>query len=159
MSVPSEFADAKLPVQRGRPTSKGLPKGVTGPLPKGGKYQARVSYKPAGISQRNLGLFDTVEDAEAAIADAIATLTVGGDPWHHEPVHKRQYKRGQVSFKPAGPHTNLLRSSQRALVLAGTTARAEDGTQKGCDHQAQEGKRRCCCPCSRIRRQVRECNK
>ena len=97
-------ADAKLPVQRGRPTTTGLPKGVTGPLPKGGKYQARVSYKPAGISQRHLALFDTVEEAEAAIAGAIATLTVGGDPWRHEPVHKRQYKRGQVSFKPAGPH-------------------------------------------------------
>ena len=35
--------DARPSVLRGRPAIKGLPKGVSGPLPKGGKFQARVT--------------------------------------------------------------------------------------------------------------------
>ena len=89
--------DARPSVLRGRPAIKGLPKGVSGPLPKGGKFQARVTHKPSGISQRHLGLFDTVEEAEAAISGAVADLIAGSDPWNHADVQKRPYKRGQVS--------------------------------------------------------------
>ena len=53
--------------------SKGLPKGVTGPI-RGGKYQARVTWKPAGITQRSLGTFATVDDAAAAVVAAEAQL-------------------------------------------------------------------------------------
>ena len=48
--------------------------------PKGGKFQARVTHKPSGISQRHLGLFDTVEEAEAAISGAVEDLIAGSDP-------------------------------------------------------------------------------
>ena len=81
--------DARPSVLRGRPAIKGLPKGVSGPLPKGGKFQARVTHKPSGISQRHLGLFDTVEEAEAAISGAVADLIAGSDPWNHADVQKR----------------------------------------------------------------------
>ena len=154
-AIEAARANAKPSVQRGRPTSKGLPKGVTGPLAKRGKYQARVSYKPAGILQRNLGLFFTVEEAEAAIAGAIADLTTGHDPWHSKPVHERQHKRGLVSFKPALVHTNRLCADHERLLLAGATTEAEDRTQEGRHHQAQEAKSRCF-PDARIRRQVRK---
>ena len=85
---------------RGRPAGKGLPTGVTGPMPKGGKYQARVTYKPAGISQRPLGLFATPEEAAAAIAAALVALEAGSDPWDGQPMKKRKHKRGEVRSAP-----------------------------------------------------------
>ena len=48
--------------------SSGLPKGVT---KSGSKYQARVNYKPEGKTRkelRGLGSFDSVEQAEQAVA-------------------------------------------------------------------------------------------
>ena len=54
--------------------SSGLPKGVT---KSGSKYQARVNYKPEGKTRKELrgvGSFDSVEQAEQAVAAAYARL-------------------------------------------------------------------------------------
>ena len=82
-------------MQRVRPTSKGLPKGVSGPV-KGGKFQGRVTFKPLGITQRSIGLFETPEAAGLAVEAAEQQLAGGGDPWSGEPVHTRKHKRGEV---------------------------------------------------------------
>ena len=75
--------------------SSGLPKGVT---KSGSKYQARVNYKPEGKTRkelRGLGSFDSVEQAEQAVAAAYAALSAGEDPFKQEVVVQRQ-ARGQV---------------------------------------------------------------
>ena len=107
--------------------SKCLPKGVTGPL-KGGKYQARVTYKPADVKQRNLGLFATADDAAEAVAAAIRQLTGGIDPWQGQTVQQR-HKRGEVRHRPLmpqcpGPPAQLTHA--RTHVLAGTIAGTQD---------------------------------
>ena len=53
---------------------------------KGGKFQGRVSFKPLGITQRSVGLFETPEAAGLAVLldlrfealDLAAAVAVGG---------------------------------------------------------------------------------
>ena len=131
--------DARPSVLRGRPAIKGLPKGVSGPLPKGGKFQARVTHKPSGISQRHLGLFDTVEEAEAAISGAVEDLIAGSDPASlvplktpPPPVSSIQSLRamarsaaaacGQIVSSPSALRTRIVAMGCRRRVCAALIA-------------------------------------
>ena len=69
----------------GEAVKQRMPRGSSG-LPKGGsksgsKYQARVNYKPEGKTRkelRGLGSFDSVEQAEQAVAAAHAAAEMRG---------------------------------------------------------------------------------
>ena len=69
--VEADPAEAAVQPKRKRGAS-GHPRGVA-PCARGGRFQARVSYKPLGAAkavQRSVGTFDTVEEAAAAVLAA-----------------------------------------------------------------------------------------
>ena len=90
----STAADGSL---RKRPrSSNGYPRGVSKTT--SGKFQGRTNYKPPGEKrgiQRNVGTFDTAEEAGQAVADAEAKLKAGSEVWT-EPSRKNEHKRGEV---------------------------------------------------------------
>ena len=78
-----------------------LPRGV-GKLNKG-KHQARASWTPEGASkatQRNIGRFETIEEAAEKVREYEDILRNGGDPWT-APVKERKCKRGEVCLPAA----------------------------------------------------------
>ena len=79
------------PLKKARGSS-GLPRGVSKTT--SGKFQARAPYTPPGgtrAQQRNVGTFETVEEAEQAAAVAKANPN-----YWTEAARKNEHKRGQV---------------------------------------------------------------
>lgn len=106
--VEANPAEAAVQPKRKRGAS-GHPRGVA-PCARGGRFQARVSYKPLGAAkavQRSVGTFDTVEEAAAAVLAAEEQLKAGNDPWQ-QPARKNQHARGEV--RRLSPHTATLSS-------------------------------------------------
>ena len=78
--------------------SSGLPRGVT--QTGSSKFQGRINYKPPGSrrgQQRNIGTFDTAEEAGLAVVEAEAKLKEQGPEavWP-EPARTNEHKRGEV---------------------------------------------------------------
>jgi len=132
---PEPAAEEEEPQRKRKRGSSGLPRGVQ-PVQGGQKYLARASYKPPGATkneQRHIGTFATVEEAEAAVAEAEAKLRAGVSAWD-EPARKNEHKRGEVCVQcensPARTHTHLreliLVCDLRVhpLLAAGAAARA-----------------------------------
>ena len=111
---------AQQPPQKRRRGDKKLPRGVSGPN-KSNKYVARASFKPDPESkavQRNLGSFDSIEEAAAAVSTAEAELAAGGVPWD-KGARVNQYKRGEVRVLCA---TRSLRDACARLSLRDASA-------------------------------------
>ena len=115
----STAADGSL---RKRPrSSNGYPRGVSKTT--SGKFQGRTNYKPPGEKrgiQRNVGTFDTAEEAGQAVADAEAKLKAGSEVWT-EPSRKNEHKRGEVI---APLLIRSLRSAHHTLPTAHYHAQA-----------------------------------
>lgn len=107
----------------------GLPRGVRPVKGQPGQFQARVSYKPADAAratQRQVGIFTSVDEAGDAVRAAEELLAAGGDPWHGAPKKERQHKRGEVRCMHTHPqlaHTLVL--AVFAVFAAGTSACAK----------------------------------
>ena len=88
--------------------ASGLPRGVQKVKGKPGEFQARASWKPEGAqraTQRQVGIFTSVDEAQAAVIAAEELIAAGGDPWHGVPVKERQHKRGEVRCMQPRPPT------------------------------------------------------
>ena len=102
------------PPQKRRRGDKLLPRGVSGPN-KANKYVARASFKPDPESkavQRNLGSFNSIEEAAAAVSTAEAELAAGGTPWD-KAARVNEYKRGEVRR----PKSQLARLPQSLIPV------------------------------------------
>ena len=104
--------------ERAQRGSLGLPSGIS---KKGKKFQARLSYVPPGCKnkeQRNVGSFDTCEEAEAALAAAQHKLNEGGAAavWQNEKPQREA--RGSVC-KRAPRACALSFAASAACLLSG----------------------------------------
>ena len=103
------------PKKRAKRGDSGLPSGIT---VRGKKYQVRLSHVPTGgtrTEQRSVGIFETVDQAVAALADAQRKYAYGGAAavWPEE--KEQRAARGSVRAQPspacaASPQLCLNRS-------------------------------------------------
>ena len=89
------------PKQRAKRGASGLPSGIT---VRGKKYQARLNHVPTGGTrreQRFVGIFETVDQAVAALADAQCKYADGGAAavWPEE--KEQRAPRGSVRIQPS----------------------------------------------------------
>ena len=89
------------PKQRAKRGASGLPSGIT---VRGKKYQARLNHVPTGGTrreQRSVGIFETVDQAVAALADAQCKYADGGAAavWPEE--KEQRAPRGSVRIQPS----------------------------------------------------------
>ena len=111
--------------------SSGLPRGVT--QTGSSKFQGRINYKPPGSrrgQQRNIGTFDTAEEAGLAVVEAEAKLKEqGSEAVWPEPARTNEHKRGEV--RPMPNHTSTPHLHFPPLSSAGATSGARDGAALG----------------------------
>jgi hypothetical protein len=111
--------------------SSGLPRGVT--QTGSSKFQGRINYKPPGSrrgQQRNIGTFDTAEEAGLAVVEAEAKLKEqGSEAVWPEPARTNEHKRGEVRPMPNHTSTPHLHFPPRAS--AGAPSGARDGAALG----------------------------
>jgi len=101
MSAPAKMAACvigatKKRAQRG---SSGLPSGIT--PAKRGRYQVRLSHVPTGgtrTEQRSIGVFETVDQAVVALAEAQRTYNEGGADAVWQEMKEQRAARGSVPW-------------------------------------------------------------